>query len=415
MGVIYQMDEARISLATARRLAIDAQGFGGRGRLPQGKEGVARTVERLGYVQIDTIAVVERAHHHTLWSRRPDYSPQMLDDLQARDRRIFEYWTHAAAFLPMRDYRFSLPRMKAYAASSRIHDFLQTNSSVVRQIISRIRSEGPLGSSDFEAEAGKQRGSWWDWKPAKTALEFLFWTGQLMVSHRRGFERRYDLTERVLPPGTDTHLPSAEESARFLVRRTLGGLGVSSFQHWSLRRTPGLEEALRDLQATGEIVALRIEGHGTTPHFALAPALRSAAGGRRPAPQVHILSPFDNLVIWRDPLKRLFDFDYKLECYTPAPQRRYGYFCLPILWGQQFVGRLDAKANRAQKILGVRALVFEPGFSGFEELLPPLAAKLGEFAVFNGCHRVRIEQATPRKTLAPLTKALREWQDLATV
>ncbi len=401
------MGDTSISLTTARRLAISVQGLGGRGRLPRSKEGAARIVERLGYVQIDAIATVRRAHHHTLWSRRPDYTPQMLHELQAKDRRIFEYWAHAAAFIPMRDFRFYLPRMRAYAESRRIREFLRENARLVQRTMARIRSEGPLGSSDFKAPAGKKRGSWWDWKPAKRALEFLFWTGRLMVSERRSFQRMYDLTERVLPPGTDTRMPSPDEAAQFLVRRVLGGQGVSNFRHWSLRRQPHLAQALGDLQATGEVTEVRIEGHGGTPHFALTAGLKSALRSRPPGDQVHILSPFDNLVIWRDPLKRLFDFHYKLECYLPAARRRYGYFCLPILWGQQFVGRLDAKAQREHGALLVHTLTFEPGFRDFDELLPQLARKLQDFATFNDCHRVVLAQATPSKVLVVLAKTLK--------
>lgn len=403
------MSDMKISLAAARRLAIAAQGLGGRGRLPRGKEGAARIVERLGYVQIDTISTLQRAHHHILWSRRPDYTPQMLHELQAQDRRVFEYWTHAAALVPMRDYRFYLPRMRRYAESAGIRGFLKENARLVGEMLARIGSEGSLGSSDFEAPAGKKRGSWGDWKPAKQALEYLFWCGKLMVSERRSFQRMYDLTERVLPAGADTRMPSADESAQFLVRRVLGGVGVSNFRQWSLRKQFNLTEALRDLEAMGEVTQVRIEGHGSVPHFALTAALKSASRGRLSLDQVHILSPFDNLVIWRVPLKSLFEFDYKLECYVPAPKRRYGYFCLPILWGEQFVARLDAKAQREEGTLLVHTLTFEPKFQDFDELLPHLARKLQEFATFNGCHHVRLAQVKPRKALAALTKMLKRF------
>ena len=293
--------------------------------------------------------------------------------------------------------------MRAYADSPRLGGFLRSNAPLVKQVLDRIRREGPLGSADFDPPPGRKRGSWWDWKPAKRALEFLFWTGQLMVSERRNFQRMYDLTERVLPAGADTRMPTPDESARFLVRRALGGLGVSSFKHWSIRRQPRLAEALRDLQAAGELAEIRFDGCGSARHFVLAEALHAAQRRRRQGNLLHILSPFDNLVIWRDPLKRLFGFDYKLECYVPSGKRQYGYFCLPILWGDRFVGRLDAKADRQHEVLLIHSLRFEPRLPDLDEVLPALSDKLREFARFNGCMSLAIEQVVPRKLLKPLT------------
>ena len=198
----------RISLPKARRLAIHAQGLGGRWKLPKGKEGAAQAVERLGYVQVDTIAVVQRAHHHTLWARCPDYTPAMLGELQAKDRRVFEYWANAASYVPMADYRYYVPRMRA-AATRHSAWYLSDEGRKLRDHVrDRIRAEGPLGSADFKAPEGRKRGSWWDWKPAKQALEWLFDMGELMVTQRRHFHRIYDLTERVLPSCIDTAPPS---------------------------------------------------------------------------------------------------------------------------------------------------------------------------------------------------------------
>jgi uncharacterized protein YcaQ len=194
----------RISIARAQKLALHGQGLDGPWKLPAGKEGVAQTIERLGYVQIDTISVVERAHHHTLWSRRSDYGPGMLHELLAADRRVFEYWTHAASYLPMRDYRYYAGRMRSFASSDRARQFLADHAKLVREVLRRIRAEGALASADFAAPDGRKRGPWWDWKPAKAALETLFSMGELMVSRRRNFQRVYDLTERVLPAGIET-------------------------------------------------------------------------------------------------------------------------------------------------------------------------------------------------------------------
>jgi uncharacterized protein YcaQ len=396
----------RIARSTAQQLAIAAQGLDGRWPLPRGKEGVARTIERLGYVQIDTIAVVQRAHHHTLWSRRPDYHPGLLHELQARDRRVFEYWTHAASYLPMGDYRYYAARMRARAGWDRTRQFLEAHAALVRDVLARIRSEGPLGSADFAAPPGRKRGSWWDWKPAKQALEVLFDTGELMVAERRNFQRRYDLTERVLPTNADTTPPDRPEQARFALRRLLTAQGVTDLNYWWLRDKEALGRALTELIDAGRAVEVRIEGVNGRPYYALTKSLEAAGRRRREPRGLHILSPFDGLLMWRRRVAALFGFECKLECYLPAEKRKYGYFCLPILWGRRFVGRLDAKADRKAACLVVRKLMFERGFRDYDAVLPLLAAKLRKFAKFNECAAVRVEQTQPRKVKRPLERAI---------
>lgn len=397
----------RISASRARRLALRCQGLDGAWKPPKGKEGAARAVERLGYVQIDTIAVVQRAHHHTFWSRCPDYAPEMLHELQAHDRRVFEYWSHAASFLPMRDYRFYLPRMRSARAAPRTRQFLNDNAQLVKHVIARIRKEGPLGSTDFAAPPGRKRGPWWDWKPAKHALEVLFDVGELMVRERRNFQRRYDLTERVLPADANTTEPDSREAARFMVRRTLAAQGVSALDGWWIRKRKGVSQALGELVDSGEVTPVDIRGRDVKPHYALTEALEQSAERRRGRKPLHILSPFDNLVMKRDRLKTLFDFECKLECYFPAHKRKYGYFCLPILWGDRFVGRLDPKADRRQGTLIVRKLMLEPSFKDHDAVLPAIADRLGAFAAFNECPRIVVEETAPRKTRAPLRRLLR--------
>lgn len=324
----------KISASAARRLAVQCQGLDGGWRLPKGKEGAAQVLERLGYVQIDTIAVVERAHHHVLWTRHPNYDPRMLHDLQAKDRRVFETWTHAAAYAPTRDYRYHLPVMRARV--DRLRRWMKQNAQMMETALDRIRREGPLGSADFEDP--RRRGPWWDWKPAKIALEMLLLTGELMITERRNFHRIYDLTERVLPAGTDTSEPAPEETARFVVRRLLGSLGVASLHEirWDLSESrrdsrQAVSGAIREMVDSGEVTPVEVEGAEGEGYYALTESLEAASKRRRT--QVHLLSPFDNLVIWRRRLKKLFGFDYTQEFYVSAPKRRYGYFCLPILWG----------------------------------------------------------------------------------
>ncbi len=380
----------RITPAEARAIVLHHLLLDGGARgLPRGREGAARVIEQLGYVQIDTIAVVERAHHHALWTRRPDYRPAWLDELLAA-RRVFEYWGHAMCYLPLSDYRFYLPRMRRSGGLGSWHaESYRTHRRLMRTVLERVRAEGPLCASDFEAPAGR-RGTWWDWKPAKLALELLYWRGELMIAARRGFQKVYDLTERVLPPGTDTTPPTDDECARFVVRRALGALGVaaerelSDYLHAAPR--PAVRLALRELCAAGEVTALRVDGCAPT-YYAAPAALAASPAPRAPgARTVRILSPFDHLVIHRPRLSRLFGFEYRLECYTPAAKREHGYFTLPLLLGDQLIGRLDLKAEREARRLAVRGLRLEPAARPLrDEALPLLAAALGRFAAFNGC------------------------------
>ena len=392
----------KISLNSARRLALHGQGLDGRWKFPPGKEGIARTVETLGYVQIDTIAVIQRAHHHTLWTRRADYAPDMLDELQARDRRVFEYWTHAAAYVSFRDYRYYIPRMQGFARSERTRNWRKENSKLVKGVLKRIREEGPLGSADFESS--QRTGPWWGWKPAKQALESLFNTGELMVTARRNFQRLYDLPERVIPEGIDTSEPTGEELERFAVRQLLSTRGVAPANpgRWGHRPAPAIENAIGELVDAGEVTCVEVEGLDAAPHYVLS----ENPGRRSTRRRLHLLSPFDSLIIDRNRLRKLFGFDFGIECYLPAAKRKYGYFCLPILWGTEFVGRLDPKADRKTKTFIVRKLICEPGFADFDELIPELAAKIRKFAAFNGCERVVVEETAPRKLKTPLKQAL---------
>ena len=365
-----------------------------------------QTIDQLGYVQIDTIAAVNRAHHHTLWTRHRDYSEEQLHDLQARDRLIFEYWGHAMSYLPMSDYRFFLPRMRNFREPSHawISDRLQGCAHLLEPILERIRQEGPLSAKNFSASKDEKRGTWWDWKPAKFALEYLFWRGDLMISERRHFQKVYDLTERVLPTGVDCTMPGNEDVGRFLVRRAFRAFGVlrrkdiQGFMQpaggrdsdWQAADTRVIDQALAELIESREAVRVSLEGQDSVEWYALSGSLENQ-DSQHGTDRVFVLSPFDNLVIRRDWLSKLFGFDYTLECYVPAKKRQYGYFVCPILWRGALVGRLDPKAHRQAKTLVVRKLALEPGFQVGEEFLAQLKDTLTAFARFNGCTKYVIK------------------------
>ena len=385
----------QLSLRQARRLAIDSCLLGPAPGLGRGSQAVLNLVDRLGYVQIDSIAVVNRAHHHTVWSRLPGYRNGTLYEL-LRDRQLFEYWGHAASFMPMADFRYYLPLMQHYRATTKGYAADRTSelSHLFKPILQRIEKQGPLSSADFGDEHGGRRGQWWNWKPAKMALELLLWQGQLLVSERRGFQRVYDLAQRVLPAGLDLSPPSEDELARFLVRRALRAYGIATEKEirdmLRISRIAPVSTALREMAGAGEIIAVELAGQPELKlwMFTASHALLTATRPRKP--RLHILSPFDNMVIQRERLHNLFGFDYTIECYVPAPKRRYGYFSLPLMWDEQFVGRLDAKAHRAQHQLDVMALQLEDGFRAGTEFAAALAEGLRRFGDFNGCDAIRI-------------------------
>lgn len=411
----YSMNRMiNLSADQAKRLILDSQMLFNNPETGTGKRRTARIIEDLGYIQIDTISVVQRAHHHTLWTRFSGYHPDMLHQLQAVDRIIFEYWGHAASYLPMRDYRYYIYRMKNFCDPKNkwAKERLKKCGHLMDGILERIRKEGPLGSRDFKSTPDVKRGHWWNWKPSKIALELLFWRGDLMITRRDNFQRIYDLTERVLPDGIDTSMPQKDELGRFLVRRALKAQGIAAMnnivKHIRAAEREIIENAVGSLLEEEEIVSVSVNGnHG---YYAFPDSLKNISSNQKILRDVHILSPFDNLIIQRDRVSRLFNFDYALECYTPRAKRRYGYFVLPLLRGTEFVGRMDSRADRKKRVLTLHSLQFEKGFDEWEEFLPVFAGKLVDFAVFNECGRIELEDVKPRKIMVPLRKLFKDME-----
>jgi len=380
-----------IPLATARKLALKHQLIASN-NLPPGKSGALEVVRQLGYIQIDTISVIERAHHHTLWSRVPDYQPGMMDELLAEDRAVFEYWGHGASYLPIEDYRFYLPKMKSFLdpIGKWEKNRYEKYGRFMQPILERIRQEGALSAKDFELPQGrKKKDGWWDWHEMKSALELLYWQGDLMIKARNNFHKVYDLTERILPQSIDTSYPSDEELGRFLVIRALRSYALASekeINNYILAADRKIiSQTLKAMLNAGEVVKVKI-GDLPEVYFTLPRMLDDTEFDIPDC--INILSPFDNLVIQRERLKRLFLFDYAIECYTPPKKRIYGYFVLPVLWGEKFAARLDAKADRKNRRLMIQKLAFEPGFNEKSDFMTPFKDKLDEFARFNRCDEV---------------------------
>jgi uncharacterized protein YcaQ len=354
------------------------------------KKDLHKIIEKIGYVQIDTISIVERAHHHILWTRLPAYKKSMLDGL-IKEKKIFEYWSHAAAFLPIKDYRFSLLRKQNYRERNKAWE--KKNKKILDFVRDRIKAEGPLQSKDFE-HPPRVKSGWWEWKPAKEALEYLFHTGDFMVAERKNFQKVYDLTERVLPKKIDTTVPTYEEHCEHLIMNSINANGFASQKEmFYLRRGDSKIPmgVIRRLTEEKKILPVKIHGVESEEYYTTKENLRQLKNTEYEK-DVHILSPFDNLVIQRKRLKTLFDFDYLIECYVPAPKRKFGYYVLPIVYGDKFIGRLDAKADRQSDLFKIINLWWEDSAKPNKNFKDIFKKRVDELMIFSGCGKNNVEK-----------------------
>ncbi|MDO6516802.1 winged helix-turn-helix domain-containing protein [Zobellia uliginosa] len=378
-----------LSLRKAQKLALLSQGLPPAARTGPAEASTLSAIEHLGYIQIDTISVIERAHHHTLYNRNPNYKASHIDQLIA-DKKIFEYWSHAASYLPMSDYRFSLPRKHAIATGQMKHWF-KRDLKLMNAVKERIKSEGPLMVRDFDKK-GSKTGEW-KTAPTKQALENLFIQGDLMICNRINFHKVYDLTERVLPDSVNTTAPTDAEYGRFLVKKYLraNGPGKLSEMTYLLKNVkPLVSKALDHMLAEGEVLPIKVSG---TPYYLLPESLELLDRPLRK--KAKILSPFDNLLIQRKRTQELFGFDYLLECYVPQHKRQHGYFTLPILWDGKLVARMDSKADRKTGILHIYRLSLEPGLTKWDAFSAALGKELKAFVRFNGCKGLYLHTTVP--------------------
>lgn len=388
-----------LSLKQAQKLALLSQGV--LTGAERGRTGTLNAIERIGYVQIDSISVVSRAHHHTLWNRVKNYRPDYLDQL-VKEKAVFEYWSHAAAYLPMSDYRFSLYDKQAIAQGRR--HWFSRDDKVIQNVLARIASEGPLQARDFQKPEG-HKGDWWGWKPAKQALEQLYMEGRLMCPYRVGFQKVYDLTERVVPERMNLSVPTAEEMADHLIHRYLDSHGFGTLAEIGYLRK-GLKSAIKSrVEQLLEEGILRQVKVGEFVCVTRQDLLERLARPLRRT-KVSLLSPFDNLVIQRKRVTNLFGFDYQIECYVPAPKRQYGYYALPVLWRGELVARLDAKAHRSEGRFVVNNLVCELGFNVSEAFLSEMVKTLREYAEFNQCQDIVVTRTSPSSLCHELNRCL---------
>jgi uncharacterized protein YcaQ len=389
-----------LSHRAAQALMLAAQRLHRRPGRPATRDDVLETIRRMHVLQIDTIHVVARSPYLVLWSRLGAYTPEWLTDLLA-EGALFEYWAHEACFLPIEDYPLFRHRMldAANMGWKYAREWAAQNREALDHVLAHVREHGPSRSADFERRDG-QAGGWWEWKTEKRALETLFTAGELMIARRHNFQRIYDLRERVLPDWDDARLPPIEQARRELALRAVRALGITTarwvadYFRTSQKETAPLPPALA---AEGALVEASVEGWQQPAYIhpdnlALAEA---AASGKLATELTTLLSPFDPLVWDRQRALAMFGFDYRIECYTPAPKRRYGYFTLPILRRGQIVGRLDPKAHRKERRFEVKALHLEPGVAVTEDLVDDLAGALRDCADWHGTPDVDVRLSDP--------------------
>ncbi len=394
----------------AQAIMLAAQGLRRRpDRWAASKVDVLAAIQRMGVLQIDTINVVARSPYLVLWSRLGAYEPSWLDELLA-EGRLFEYWSHAACFLPIEDY--GLYRRRMLDARGRSRASIADHAEVVDGVRNAIATRGPVRSAEWERTDGRA-GTWWDWKPEKLALEHLFNAGELMIARRdRNFQRVYDLQERILPGWNDEDTPTPEAVRRAFVLKSVLALGVA-LPRWvpDYFRLPkqGIAALLRELEREGILVPARIEGLDGPAyvHRDALPLIESVLAGTARTDRTTLLSPFDPVVWDRARALELWGFHYRIETYTPAARRRYGYFSLPVLHGAQLVGRLDAAAHRKQGVFEVRALHLEPGMPVAGELIAALAGTLRDCATWHGTPEIRVLASDPPAVADQLAPLLR--------
>ena len=389
---------------------------------------LGRFVADVGGIQMDSINVLDRAHYLTVWSRFGSYDRARLDRLVYRRRILFEYWAHAACLVPtaalpwwrraMLDYRVRHTGSSAW---------LGRNSKVLGNVKATVSVNGPMGSADFAGRGPSGRGGWWRWRPIQHALHYLWMTGALTVHSRRHFHKRFDLLERVIPPARDGRAVSPEEFLRWHLERSLHAMGAATLRDLGGYMTfprflPGARRAaLRAMVERREVAEIEVEGSRDR-WLALTrdlPALARAGRTLSPSRGTTLLAPFDSLLWHRDRAARLFGFDYRIEVYTPGPQRVHGYYTLPILHHGHLIGRVDAKVHRVERRLEVRHVHFEPWVAAGgkppagtapldqDEVMTGLAGALGSLSAFVGADETALRRVTPHRLWAPLARALR--------
>jgi uncharacterized protein YcaQ len=341
-----------LPIAEARRIWLAAQRLDARAPFDDGPEATRAAVEHLGYVQIDTINVIERSHHHILWTRIPSYQREHLRQAQSVDKSVFEYWTHALAYVPTKDISFFLPDMIRRRRAPGPW-FRSVKKEDLRKVIKLIRKDGALSIRDIDDDVLVEKDhAWASRKPSKRALQLAFFAGVLTISERAGMLKTYELIERHFGWNRRPKPASERQVLEYLLDRALRSQGLVSLDsvcHLDAPRKAGIRRLIESRIRKGRLAPVAVEGGGKVEHWAEPQALETVH--RPPQDLVHILSPFDPLIIQRKRLKLFFDYDHRFEAYLPKEKRLFGYFALPVLVGDKIVAAIDLKADRVKQTL----------------------------------------------------------------
>ena len=406
------MDHPSLTPAQARQLQLAAQGLLLPPKRLATRLALRRCIERMQLLQIDTIHVVARSPYLVLFSRLGPYPMPWLDQALAT-AGLFETWAHEACFAPMPDLalhrsynrhrrqHWGLQRGKESEASQRVH---------LDALLAHIAQTGPVKSSDFERKDGKS-GGWWGWKDEKRWLEALFANGELMVARRENFQRVYDLAERICPALGTMPEPEPQDVQNQFIEKSILALGITQARwvHDYFRLKPRLKDKDLDaLVAQGRLQRVRVQGWALPGyvHRENAGLLKKALAGKLIATHTTPLSPFDPLVWDRERVAVMFDFDYRIECYTPQAKRQYGYFVLPLLQRGELIGRLDAKAHRSEGVFEVKNLYLQAGVQLDDEALQELTRAIADCAAWHGTPQVVLTRSATAALRGRLRKAL---------
>ena len=381
----------------ARRLFLHLHALGEPPTGPATGAALADLIHRIGFVQIDSITTVERAHHMILWSRRQSYRPAALKLLLEQDRAVFEHWTHDASVIPVEHYRHWHHRFERDAVRLQANWrtwFRDGYEDKFDTILRHVTDHGPVTSTDVGQGEERGNGGWWDWHPSKTALEWLWRTGSLAVTRRDGFQKVYDLAERVIPAQHRGEPCDAVEMVEWACGAALDRLGFATSgelaAYWRACTPTEAADWCRTALRQGRVQEVCIESADGSLRRCIAwpDMMASAAAAPEPPSRIRILSPFDPALRDRNRAERLFGFFYRIEVFVPEPKRLFGYYVFPVLEGSRIIGRVDAKAVRAEATLRIRAFWPEAGVAMGQLRLAKLEAELARLAGFSGCERV---------------------------
>jgi uncharacterized protein YcaQ len=396
-----------VSLAAARRIALAAQGFGSRRPDAVGTRQLNLALQRLGVLQLDSVNVFERSHYLPLFARLGAYDKALLDKLVfSRKGPYLEYWAHEAALIPVDDWPLFRFRMQFWRdwMDKNMPDWFQAHDATLSRLKAELAARGPLPASAFEREAERARGPWWDWDEVKRGLERMFRVGELVSAGRKNFERIYALPSQILSPELIEREVPIDEAKYQLMKRAARAHGIGTLNdfadYFRIKQTQA-REALERLVDEGEVLPVTVPGWGKQAY------LHKDARIPRRIEGAALLSPFDPIVWERDRALRMFGFHYRIEIYTPAPKRVFGYYTLPLLIDDALVGRIDLKNDRQAKVLRVQSAWREEGASVDVARVVPV---LQELAAWQGCESIEV---VDRGDLAPALTAAVAGQGLS--